>query len=271
MNYSFPTSPNLQIAQRWGNINASMYPAPTYRHMGLDIAGRVGAPIYAAADGVVADVSLYNQHGYGRFVIIQHEDGMYDTLYAHLHKINVMIGDAVVCGQQIGEMGGQPGDDDPIDGASSGSHLHFEVILPNQPSMIDFVKTWKGWTVDPLPYLTERAFGKPGLTGSVIASSLYIRSAASATAPALGGVAKNDVLKIVELVDVGNDQWARLWSLRPEFAAVKYDGSLFISVSVSSTTPNSPPAMPLDVERSVRLDEVQRMIKFLEQRKSELS
>jgi hypothetical protein len=270
MNYSFPTAPNLQIAQRWGNINAAMYPAPTYKHMGVDIAGKVGYSIFAAADGVVADVSLYNQHGYGRYVIIQHEDGMYDTLYAHLHKVNVMIGDAVVGGQQIGEMGGQPGDDDPIDGASSGAHLHFELILPNQPS-IEFVKTWKGYTVDPLPYLTRRAFGEAGLTGTVLASSLYIRSAASVASPSLGGVARNDVLKIVELIDVGSDQWARLWSLRPEYVAVKYAGDLHISVSVNSATTNPPPAIPLDVERSVRMDEVQRMIKFLEQRKSELS
>lgn len=267
--FSFPTLPTLYVTQKWGNVNASMYPAPTYRHMGVDIGGPVGAPIYAACDGVVADVNLTGAHGYGRHVIIQHLDGLYDTLYAHLHKVKVEIGDEVIGGQQIGEMGGQPGDDDPIDGASSGAHLHFEAILPSQPN-IDFVKTFAGYTVDPLPYLTRLAHGEPGIIAKVIArKGLRVRSEASVDATQIGALEFGSIHPVVRLIDVGNDQWAQLWSLRPEFAAVRYGGEILMEVS-AGTQPNPPPVPQEEGERAARLDEIQKMIASLEKRKSEL-
>lgn len=270
MNYSFPTSPTLRVTQRWGNVVPSMYPPPTYRHMGVDIGGGVGSPIFAAADGVVATVNLTGAHGYGRHVIIQHEGGSFDTLYAHLHKVSVQVGQLVVGGDQIGEMGGQPGDDDPIDGASSGSHLHFEVILPNQPQS-DFVKTWAGYTVDPLPFLTLRCFGEPRLIGKVVApSGVRVRSKMDKSALQIGELASASTCSIVAIQDVGGNQWAQLWSLRPEYAAVRYSGELLVEVSAGTVTvppPGQPPAVD---EKAIRLDEIQKLIAFLETRKSEL-
>lgn len=271
MNFSFPTSPTLSISQKWGNVNTSMYPAPTYRHMGVDIGGPVGAPIFAACDGVVADVNLTGAHGYGRHVIIQHDAGTFDTLYAHLHKVNVEIGQLVIGGQQIGEMGGQPGDSDPIDGASSGSHLHFEVILISQPNF-DFVKTWAGYTVDPLSYLTRRAFGDPKLTVKVIApKGVFARSEPKKIDPKIGELPYNSVHPIIGVQDVGNDQWAQLWSLRPEFAAVRYGGETLMEVSAGTVVVPPPPSTPpvLD-EKAIRRDEINKLIALLEQRKSEL-
>lgn len=271
MNFSFPTSPTLQITQKWGNVNAAMYPAPTYRHMGVDIGGPVGAPIYAACDGVVADVNLTGAHGYGRHVIIQHDAGAFDTLYAHLHKVNVKIGDAVAGGQQIGEMGGQPGDSDPIDGASSGSHLHFEVIIPNQPS-IDFVKTWAGYTVDPLVYLTRFAYGEPNLTVKVThPKGVRVREEADANSLQIGALGGQTVWPIIRVLDVGKDQWAQLWSLRPEYAAVRYGGEKLMEVSAGTVVLPPTPSTPPDLdETAIRLDEVNRLIALLEGRKKEL-
>lgn len=271
MNYSFPTSPTLRVTQRWGNVVPSMYPAPTFRHMGVDIGGPVGSPIFAAADGVVVTVNLTGAHGYGRHVIIQHEGGAFDTLYAHLHKVSVQEGQMVIGGDMIGEMGGQPGDSDPIDGASSGSHLHFEVILPNQP-LGDSVKTWAGYTVDPLPFLTLKCFGEPRLIGKVKApNGVRVRSKMDTNSLQIGELASASTCPIVALQDVGGNQWAQLWSLRPEYAAAKYHGEMLIEVSAGTVTvppPVEPPA--LDHERAVRLDEVNKLIAFLEQRKSEL-
>lgn len=271
MNYSFPTSPTLRVTQRWGNVNASMYPAPTYRHMGVDIGGGVGSPIFAAADGVVVTVNMLGAHGYGRHVIIQHDSGAFDTLYAHLHKVNVTIGDAVAGGQQIGEMGGQPGDSDPIDGASSGSHLHFEVILLNQPG-IDFVKTWAGYTVDPLPYLTRLAYGDPKLTVKVITTKgMRVREKADAASLQIGALGSQTVWPIIRVLDVGKDQWAQLWSLRPEYAAVRYGGEKLMEVSVRTVVlppePSTPPALD---EKAIRRDEIDRLITYLEGRRNEL-
>jgi hypothetical protein len=260
MKYVYPTREDLQVMQRWGNVNAKMYPAPTYRHMGVDIGGPVGAPIYAAADGVVAEVNLTGAHGYGRHVIVVHESGAYKTLYAHLHRVMVNVGDAVSGGQQIGEMGGQPGDDDPIDGASTGSHLHFEVILPNQPDG-DYVKTWAGYTVDPLPYLTWRAYGEPRQVGRVVArQGVRVRSDASVSAPQIGALGSGDSVPILELIHAGADVWARLWSLRREYAAVLYRGDTLIAVDGPSQSASD----NVDV-RAVRRQVISEIIAWLQQ------
>jgi hypothetical protein len=231
--------------------------------MGVDIAGPVGTPIYATGDGSVETASLVNLHGYGRHVILQH--GGFKTLYAHLHKINVQEGQAVVGGDLIGEMGGDPRDNDPIDGASSGAHLHFEVILPSQPEG-DFVKTWAGYTVDPLPYLTRCAFGEPKLLVTVLASKgVRVRTEADVNSLQIGSLATKTTHPALEVVNVGKEEWARLWSLRDEFAAVRYGGETLMSVTGEMVTPS-----PILDEQNIRLNEILHMIAFLEDRKAEL-
>ena len=69
--------------------------------------------------------------GYGKHVYIRHPDG-YVTLYAHLSRIDVSVGDYVARGQQIGAVGST--------GRSTGPHLHFEVSIG-------------GRTYNPLVYL----------------------------------------------------------------------------------------------------------------------
>jgi hypothetical protein len=239
--------------------------------MGVDIGGGVGAPIYAAADGAVMEINLVGAHGYGRHVIIEHGGGAFRTLYAHLHKVNATIGQTVLGGDKIGEMGGQPGDDDPIDGASSGSHLHFEVILQNKPDG-DSIKTWAGWTVDPLPYLTRLEYGDPRLTAKVIAArGVRMRSEADANSTLIGALSSKSVWPIIRILDIEDDQWAQLWSLRPEFAAVRYQGEKLMEVSAGGTaTVPAPSTTPPVDEGAIRLDEINRMIALLEHRKSEL-
>lgn len=96
---------------RWGRM-----------HRGVDIAGPVGTPIYAAAPGVVV-TSGWNSGGYGNLVDIRHPDGSM-TRYAHNSRLMVSAGQQVRQGQQIAEMGST--------GYSTGPHLHFEVHIPNQ-------------------------------------------------------------------------------------------------------------------------------------------
>lgn len=80
----------------------------------LDIAG--GGNIYAAAAGKV-ETATYQSGGFGRYVVILHNDGT-RTLYGHLNSLSVKAGDYVSQGQTIGVMGST--------GNSSGTHLHFE-------------------------------------------------------------------------------------------------------------------------------------------------
>lgn len=91
-----------------------------WRHTGIDIACHNGAQIYAAEDGIVEKAS-WHQGGYGYHIIINHNNGK-KTLYAHLLKnLQVRAGQSVEKGQLIGYMGST--------GRSTGSHLHFEVIV----------------------------------------------------------------------------------------------------------------------------------------------
>ncbi len=96
---------------------------------GIDIAGKVGDPVQASADGkvVYAGNSL---RGYGNLVIVKH-DNTYLTAYAHNSKLLVKEGDTVRKGQKIAEMG---------DTDTSSPKLHFELRVNGKP-------------VNPTPYL----------------------------------------------------------------------------------------------------------------------
>lgn len=91
-------------------------------HNGIDLAGSRGTPIYSTADGTV--VFAGRQRGFGNLVKIRHEFG-FETLYAHLHKIRVSVGDRVARGERIGDMGNT--------GRSTGTHLHYEVRIGGRP------------------------------------------------------------------------------------------------------------------------------------------
>jgi murein DD-endopeptidase MepM/ murein hydrolase activator NlpD len=95
----------------------------TYKmHTGIDMAGKLGTPVYATADGVVtfADWS----RGYGRLVKIQHEFGI-ETRYAHLNRFRVTKGQRVSQGDHIADLGNS--------GQSTGPHLHYEVRIGGKP------------------------------------------------------------------------------------------------------------------------------------------
>ena len=86
-------------------------------HRGVDMHINIGDSIVAAYPGKVV-VSKYNRRGYGHYVMIEHANGT-RTLYGHLKKRLVNVGDTVEGGQLVG-WGGNTG-------RSSGPHLHFEI------------------------------------------------------------------------------------------------------------------------------------------------
>ena len=92
-------------------------------HGAIDIAASRGTPIKAAAGGVVILARYYGLAG--NTVFIDHGGGM-TTLYFHMDKIQVKVGQTVVTGDQIGTVG--------TTGRSTGPHLHFEVRLKNPSS-----------------------------------------------------------------------------------------------------------------------------------------
>ena len=86
--------------------------------LGIDIDANTNDPVVAAADGVVSFSGI--RTGYGNVVEVDHGNG-YKTLYAHNRANLVQVGDLVRAGDQIAKVGST--------GRSTGSHLHFEVIL----------------------------------------------------------------------------------------------------------------------------------------------
>lgn len=87
------------------------------QHKGVDIAAPKGTSVFAATEGRVLRTG-YQPEGYGRFVELEHPNGM-TTLYAHLSRLDVTRGQGIAAGQRIGLVGST--------GFSTGPHLHFEV------------------------------------------------------------------------------------------------------------------------------------------------
>ena len=102
-------------------------------HNGTDLAAPLGTKIVASGDGVV--IFAGNNGGYGRLIKIRHSQG-FISYYAHLHKINVKVGQKVLRGDKIGTMGNS--------GRSTGVHLHYEIRLGGKPiNAINYMKATK--------------------------------------------------------------------------------------------------------------------------------
>jgi len=91
-------------------------------HEGIDIANRIGTPISAPADGLVA--RSFRNFGFGLMVEINHGYGIVSR-YAHLSKSYVRVGQRVKRGERIAAMGNT--------GRATGPHLHYEVRLNGVP------------------------------------------------------------------------------------------------------------------------------------------
>ncbi len=95
---------------------------PLKGQKGVDISGKSGSAIYAAADGVVI-YSGNNLKGYGNLLIIRHSD-VFLSAYGHNRKLMVQKGSRVKRGEQIAEMGIKQ---------SVGPLVHFEIRKNGKP------------------------------------------------------------------------------------------------------------------------------------------
>ena len=108
-------------------------------HRGVDVNVIKDEPVVAAYPGEVT-MSRYNKGGYGHYVLIKHPNGI-ETLYAHLSKRLLSVGDKVFPGDIVGLAGNS--------GRSSAAHLHFEIrfgeVNIDPTTVIDFPH----WTLQP--------------------------------------------------------------------------------------------------------------------------
>ena len=104
-----------------GSVSSIFGPRGNAHHDGIDIAAPEGTPIRAALDGSVVYVGALR--GYGKVVILSHEDGL-TTVYAHNSKNLVSHGARVRRGTVIASVGQT--------GRTTGPNLHFEVRKDNR-------------------------------------------------------------------------------------------------------------------------------------------
>lgn len=90
-------------------------------HAGMDFSANIGTPVYVTGNGTVKQAGWDGL--YGNCIIVDHGFG-YVTRYAHLNKIKVRVGQKVVRGEVIGEVGST--------GKSTGPHLHYEVHVKGE-------------------------------------------------------------------------------------------------------------------------------------------
>lgn len=112
--------PNKNLIRAGSGFGMRLHPVYNVMkmHTGIDFTAKIGTVIYATGDGVVT-TAIKSRSGYGNHVIINHGFG-YQTLYAHLNRIDVRVGQKLKRGNKIGSVGNT--------GTSTAPHLHYEVI-----------------------------------------------------------------------------------------------------------------------------------------------
>ena len=119
--FIWPCPSSHRITSYFGNRTPPKQGASS-NHKGIDIGASMGAQVIAAAAGTVTKVAYDSARGY--YIIVNHGSG-YETLYQHLNRQDVVVGDVVKQGEQIGAVGET--------GISTAPHLHFEVHVNGTP------------------------------------------------------------------------------------------------------------------------------------------
>lgn len=172
--YLFPVPNSSEITQEY-----------SAEHKAIDIAASSGSPVYAAEDGTVSYVQIWDgsydttgMMSYGHMVEVRHADGN-TTLYAHLSEINVQQGEKVVRGQRIGRVGST--------GNATGPHLHFEVITSEgKADPADYLWTMPGEWI--MGYAADTEAGiSPTAVGNTGKSVVHYYSLAKDTTTTVTG------------------------------------------------------------------------------------
>lgn len=115
----------LEVSRITSGFGMRTHPVYGYgrEHRGIDYAAPTGTPVRSIGDGQIVFAGV--QSGYGKVIQIKHGNSKDSTLYAHLSRIDVKVGDNVMQGETIGAVGST--------GVSTGPHLHFEFHIDDQP------------------------------------------------------------------------------------------------------------------------------------------
>lgn len=200
-----PVPKGTRITQRFG-MNPSWYPTAK-GHNGIDYGTMVGTPITAMQSGTV-EVSKEQVGGYGRHIRIRHEHGV--SIYGHLSRRDVQVGDKIIAKQRIGLSGGNL--EDPYAGFSTGAHLHAEYrqdkpVVPLVPGSYVYN------AIDHLPFIKEEEEEEIPMLYQVEVTvyALNIRAGVGTRYPIIRTVLKGTILNVYaesqEWLKVGDNQW----------------------------------------------------------------
>lgn len=187
----YPCDPKWPITQLFG-LRPNTYTI-SRGHNGVDWGIPVGNPIYCAWDGTV-EVARADTNGYGRHVRIRHSHGL--TIYGHLSRIDVKVGDKVKAKQIVGLSGGATSD--PYSGFSSGPHLHFEYrldipVVPLVPGSYAYN------AVDVMPLLVLHEEEKVLFRAKCITPALNVRSGPDMSHGIVGRLVAGNEVSVYEV------------------------------------------------------------------------
>ena len=129
--YSWPLADSFYISSSYGYRRHPIFRSVRF-HSGMDMAAKRGTPVRVADSGDVVFAGWWG--GYGKAILVDHGAG-HSTVYGHLSRINVAVGQTVQKGSVIGLVGST--------GYSTGPHLHFEIRI-------------NGKTANPISFLPKR-------------------------------------------------------------------------------------------------------------------
>jgi murein DD-endopeptidase MepM/ murein hydrolase activator NlpD len=133
-------------------------------HYGVDLDLETGDPVYSGFDGIVR-IAGYDRYGYGYYVVVRHKNGL-ETLYGHMSKILIGVGQELKAGDLIGKGGST--------GRSTGSHLHYELRFQGAPFNPERVYDFKEPTIkDQIYLITAATFAHQVSTAQKSQSSGY--------------------------------------------------------------------------------------------------
>lgn len=117
LRHAWPVAATVKqkLSSLYGTRKDPFHGRPAF-HGGIDIAAATGTPILASAEGTVSKVETGK--GLGKYVAVQHRDGT-ESFYGHLSAQNVRVGQRVMQGQKVGELGST--------GRSTGPHLDYRI------------------------------------------------------------------------------------------------------------------------------------------------
>lgn len=141
MRYQYPFKGRYRVTCPYGKLGSWS----AGWHIGVDIVGDDNKTIYPIAEGTVESI---NAHGsaYGKHICIKHFDGNV-SLYAHLSKVSVKVGQTVMLDTPLGVMGAT--------GNVSGAHLHLELHQGKYKYPRGYKPKTAPWLIDPVAWIED--------------------------------------------------------------------------------------------------------------------